>query len=261
MASTLFVSHGAPSLPLGPSPAREFLSDLGRQLGRPRAVLAVSAHFEAQVPVIGAQPAPETVHDFYGFPDALYELGYPAPGDPELAAKVAWLLRREGFAAEIDVRRGLDHGAWVPLMLMFPQADVPVVPLSLVRGRGRGAAYHLRLGTALRGLADDGVLVLGSGSMTHNLRELDWAGGPTDGGSLAWVTGFTDWFEARIAAGETEALADYRARAPQAARNHPTEEHLMPFFVALGASAFGRGRRLHASVQMGALAMDAYAFD
>jgi len=259
MASTLFVSHGAPSLPLTPSPARDFLSALGRQLERPRAILVVSAHFRAQVPVLGAHPEPETVHDFYGFPEPLYELRYPAPGHPRLAAEVARLLGREGFAAECNTQRGLDHGAWVPLMLMFPQADVPVVQLALVQGQG--AEYHLRLGTALRELVEDGVMVLGSGAMTHNLRELDWAGNGPKGYVPPWVSGLTDWFAARIEAGQVEDLVDYRARAPHAARNHPTEEHLMPLFVALGASAAGRGQRLHASVQMGALAMDAYAFD
>jgi 4,5-DOPA dioxygenase extradiol len=259
MANTIFISHGAPSLPLTPSPARDFLSALGRQLERPRAILVVSAHFQAQVPVLSANPNPETVHDFYGFPDALYELRYPAPGHPELAAEVARVLGREGVAAQCNPLRGLDHGAWVPLMLMFPQADVPVVQLALVQGQG--ADYHLRLGTALRELAGDGVLVLGSGGMTHNLRELDWAGNGPAGQVPTWVTGFTDWFAARIEAGQVGDLVDYRARAPQAARNHPTEEHLMPLFVALGASAAGRGQRLHASVQMGALAMDAYAFD
>ncbi len=259
MANTLFVSHGAPSLPLTPSSARDFLSAAGRLVDRPRAILVVSAHFQAQSPVLGANAKPETVHDFYGFPDALYELRYPAPGDPELAVEVARILGREGFAAQCATQRGLDHGAWVPLMLMFPQADIPVVQLSLVQGQG--ADYHLRLGTALRALVNDEVLVLGSGAMTHNLSELDWVGKGPSGQVPHWVSGFTDWFAARIEAGQVGDLVDYRARAPQAARNHPTEEHLMPLFVALGASAAGRGRRLHASVQMGALAMDAYAFD
>lgn len=259
MANTLFISHGAPSLPLTASPAREFLSSLGQTTERPRAVLVVSAHFQAQAPVLGAHPAPETVHDFYGFPDALYELRYPAAGYPELAASTAGLLNRAGFAAQCDAQRGLDHGAWVPLMLMFPQADIPVVQLSLVRGQG--AEYHVRLGMALRGLVGDGVLVLGSGAMTHNLSALDWAGDGPEGHVSQWVTGFTDWFAGRIEAGETEQLVNYRVRAPHAVRNHPTEEHLLPLFVALGASATGRGQRLHASVQMGALAMDAYAFE
>ncbi len=259
MTSTLFISHGAPSLSLTPSPARDFLSALGCQLERSRAILVVSAHFTAKVPVLGAHPKPATVHDFYGFPDALYELQYGAFGHPELAAKVARRLGQEGFAAQCDPQRGLDHGAWVPLMLMFPQAAIPVVQLGLVQGQG--ADYHLRLGTALRALVEDGILVLGSGAMTHNLRELDWAGKDTEGYVPQWVTGFTDWFAARIAAGQVDDLVDYRARAPDAVRNHPTEEHLLPLFVALGASATGRGRRLHSSVQMRALAMDAYAFD
>lgn len=259
MTSTLFISHGAPSLALIPSPARAFIAALGRQIGRPRAILAVSAHFQAQVPTLGVHLKPETIHDFCGFPDALFALRYPAPGHPGLAVEIDRLLDLGGFPAQFATERGLDHGAWVPLMLMFPQADIPVVQLSLVRGQG--AEYHLRLGMALRDLAADGVLILGSGAMTHNLGELDWFGQGLNGQVPSWVTGFTDWFAARIQAGEIEDLVDYRARAPEAVRNHPTEEHLLPLFVALGASATGRGRRLHASVEMGALAMDAYAFD
>ncbi len=259
MANTLFVSHGAPSLPLTPSPARDFLTELGRQIPRPRAVLVVSAHFQAQVPTFGAHPKPETVHDFRGFPAALYELQYPVLGDPGLAEQAARLLQREGFDAQLAGNRGLDHGAWVPLMLMFPEADIPVVQLSLVRGEG--PQYHLRLGEALRALAADGVLVLGSGAVTHNLSELDWSSGGAGTQALPWVSGFADWFGARIEAGDRERLVGYRREAPHAVRNHPSEEHLLPLFVALGASVTGHGRRLHASVQMRALAMDVYAFD
>jgi 4,5-DOPA dioxygenase extradiol len=259
MASAFFISHGAPSMPVTESPARDFLASLGREIGRPRAILMVSAHFQARVPTLGADPNPETVHDFHGFPDALYKLQYPTPGDPGLALEVASSLVQEGLPAEAVTGRGLDHGAWVPLMLMFPRAYIPVVQLSLVRGQGPD--YHLRLGAALRGLVEDGVLVIGSGGMTHNLRELDWQGAGPKGHVPPWVTGFTDWFAARLAAGDLADLVDYRSRAPYAERNHPTEEHFLPLFVALGASANRRGRRLHASVQMAALAMDAYSFE
>jgi 4,5-DOPA dioxygenase extradiol len=260
MASTLFINHGTPNLPLTLSPTRKFLSALGRQLERPRAILVVSAHYQAQAPTLGADSNPETLHDFIGFPDALYGLRYLAPGHPKLAREAARLLDRAGFAAQVASRRGLDHGAWVPLMVMFPQADVPVVQLALVRGEG--ADYHLRVGMALRELVDEGILVLGCGAMTHNLCELDRSGQRPNGHAPPWVTGFTDWFAARIEAGETEELVDYRALAPQAVRNHPTEEHILPLFVALGASATCRGRRLQVRNDVGGFqAMDAYAFD
>jgi 4,5-DOPA dioxygenase extradiol len=255
MPNPLFISHGPPTLPLSPSPARGFLATLAGQHPRPRSILVVSAHFQAAAPTLTAHPNPETVHDFFGFPEPLYSLDYPAPGDPGLAQTLALGLQGQGWAARISEGRGLDHGAWVPLMLMYPAADIPVVQLSLVRDQG--PEYHWRLGRALRALVGEGVLILGSGSLTHNLGELDWSdAAPT----APWVTAFANWFAARIEAGEG-ALLDYRAQAPHAVRNHPTEEHLLPLFVALGASATGRGRCLHSSVQMGVLAMDAYAFD
>jgi len=254
MPNPLFISHGPPTLPLTPSPARDFLAALGGQLPRPRAVLVVSAHFQAPAPTLTADPHPETVHDFSGFPKALYALRYPTPGDPGLARTLAAGLQAQGWPAGVADGRGLDHGAWVPLMLMYPEADIPVVQLSLVRGQG--PEYHWRLGQALRLLVGEGVLILGSGSLTHNLGELDWSGGI----GPPWVTAFRDWFAAGIETGEGD-LLDYRTQAPNAVRNHPTEEHLLPLFVALGAGATGRGRRLHRSIQLGVLAMDAYAFD
>jgi 4,5-DOPA dioxygenase extradiol len=254
MTNPLFISHGPPTLPLTPSPAREFLAVLGGQFPRPRAILVISAHFQAPAPTLTADPHPETVHDFSGFPKTLDALCYPAPGDPGLARTLAAGLQAQGWPAGVADGRGLDHGAWVPLMLMYPEADIPVVQLSLVRGQG--PEYHWRLGQALRHLVGEGVLILGSGSLTHNLGELDWSGGA----GASWVTAFTDWFAVAIEAGEGD-LLDYRIQAPNAVRNHPTEEHLLPLFVALGAGATGRGRRLHRSIQLGVLAMDAYAFD
>jgi 4,5-DOPA dioxygenase extradiol len=141
---------------------------------------------------------------------------------------------------------------------MYPEAEIPVVQLSLVRSED--ASYHYRLGQALRGLAAQGVLVLGSGGMSHNLRALDWKGGARPSSAYEWVKEFTDWFADRTKAGDTAAMIDYRRGAPHAPKNHPTEDHLLPFFVALGASESGRGRRIHAATQMRALAMDAYAF-
>ena len=255
MLHPLFVSHGPPTLPLTPSPARDFLAGLGAQVPRPRAILVISAHFQAAVPILTGHPSPETVHDFSGFPAALYTLNYPAPGDPGLAQTLAEGLQGQGWPARVSEGRGLDHGAWVPLMLMYPAADIPVVQISLVRGQG--PEYHWRLGQELRVLVGEGVLILGSGSLTHNLGEVDWSGRAA---APPWVTAFSDWFTAAIETGQGR-LVDYRAQAPNAARNHPTEEHLLPLFVALGASATGRGRRLHTSVQLGVLAMDAYAFE
>ncbi|HYE00775.1 MAG TPA: class III extradiol ring-cleavage dioxygenase [Alphaproteobacteria bacterium] len=252
---SLFLSHGAPTLALSDSPARHFLAGLGAEIGRPRAVVVATAHWEAAAPAVGGAAAPETVHDFHGFPPELYAVRYPAPGAPDLAAAVAARLAAAGLPAAVDPRRGLDHGVWVPLSLMYPAADVPVVPLSVQSGLG--AEHHLRLGAALAGLRDEGVLVVGSGSLTHNLRE--FRGRAEDAPPPDWVAGFADWVAAAVAGDRRDDLAAWERLAPGAARNHPTPEHLLPLFVALGAGR-GPGRRLHASHSFGILAMDVYAW-
>ncbi len=253
----LFVSHGAPTLAIDPVPTRDFLSGLGGAIERPRAILAVSAHWETDEPAVSAAAAPETIYDFRGFPDALYRLRYPAPGEPALAARAAGLLGAAGIEAAIDPGRGLDHGAWVPLILMYPAADVPVLQLS-VQPR-LGPEHHLRLGEALRPLRDDGVLVLGTGSITHNLREIRRGSGAD---TPAWVSEFSEWTAQALAAQRTADLIEYRERAPHAARNHPTEEHFLPLFVALGAGTPGvPPQRLHQGFTFGVIGMDAYRFD
>ncbi|SAL76700.1 extradiol ring-cleavage dioxygenase III subunit B [Caballeronia terrestris] len=229
---SVFISHGAPTLPIDPSmPSAEFAS-LADQLPRPRAILMLSAHWGTAQPVASIATQPETIHDFYGFPPALYELRYPAPGAPELGKRAADLLAEQGVpAATAD--HGLDHGAWVPLLLMFPQADVPVAQLSIQPRLD--AAHHYRVGRALRALRDEGVMIVGSGQITHNLRAADFGARPEDADPR--VTEFTDWFEARLAERDIDALLDYRRRAPHAVLMHPTDEHLLPVFSALGAAS------------------------
>ena len=255
----LFISHGSPMLALQDSPARRFLEGLGAQLPRPRAVLAVSAHWETfGAPAVSLAPQPETIHDFGGFPRALFEIRYPAPGAPGLAERAGALLAQAGIAVARSADRGLDHGAWVPLGLMYPGADVPVTQLSILRD-GDPAA-HLRIGQALGALREEGVLVLASGSLTHNLHE--YRGQAVEAPAPEWVRDFAAWMQARIETGQQAELLDYRRQAPFAVRNHPTDEHLLPLFVAMGAGGpQARGTRLHASVEHGVLAMDAYAFD
>src|SRR5512141_1025377 len=167
---TLFLSHGSPMHAIEPGAAGRAWKTLGRTLPRPRAVLMVSAHWETAVPMLTGNPKPQTIHDFGGFPKELYALSYAAPGDPALAARAVALLKNAGITAGVDGCRGLDHGAWVPLRWMYPGHDVPVIQLSVQTELG--AAHHLRLGRALAPLADEGVLIVGSGHTTHNLR--DW---------------------------------------------------------------------------------------
>lgn len=255
----LFVSHGSPMLILETgAPAHVFLTQLAAQLPRPRAVLVISAHWETAIPTVSAAAASDIIHDFYGFPAALYQRRYPAPGSPDTAARVVGLLDKAGLPVATHPSRGLDHGAWAPLSLMWPEADVPALQLSVQPQAD--AAAHLALGRALRPLLDEGVLVLGSGSATHNLRALDRRGG--DGPPADWSTGFTAWLTDRVVAGDAAAAADWLNRAPDARWAHPTDDHFLPLPVAWGAAGEGaRGTLLHDSYMMGSLGMQAYRFE
>ncbi|RDB44335.1 dioxygenase [Halomonas sp. DQ26W] len=244
MQPSLFISHGSPMLALTPGPAHDFLRELGRAL-RPEAILVVSAHWTTRQLMVSTSPRPETIHDFGGFPQALFDCQYPAPGEPELARRFARELNA------VPTERGLDHGAWVPLSLMFPEADIPVVSLSLpVEWSNQ---QLVELGGKLAGARCDGVLVIGSGSLTHNLAEMQAGQVPTP----EWVSQFVDWIHFRLEAGDRDALQEWEL-APQARRNHPTPEHFLPLLVAMGAG--GQARRLHHSVEQGVLTMDVYAF-
>jgi 4,5-DOPA dioxygenase extradiol len=257
MFPSLFLSHGAPTLPLTDAPARTFLSELGGRLARPTAVVVISAHWETESPAVSAVTRNATIHDFYGFPRQLYELRYPAPGAPALAAKVAELLREAGLACSLDNARGLDHGAWGPLMLMYPRADIPVLQVSIQPDLG--PAHHVRLGRALQKLRGEGVLIISSGSFTHDLSE--FRGQSLNEPVPDWVNGFADWFSDALSAGRIEDLIDYRQKAPFARKNHPTEEHLLPLFASLGAAgANWRAEQLHKSATYGILRMDVYSF-
>jgi 4,5-DOPA dioxygenase extradiol len=256
---TIFLSHGSPMLALQDSPARRFLQGLGASLGRPQAIIVVSAHWEtAGAPAVSLAPRPETIHDFGGFPRALFEIRHPAAGAPAAAERAAALLEAAGVPAGRNATRGLDHGAWVPLSLMYPDADIPVAQLSIVRDAS--PAEHERLGLALAALRREGMLVVGSGSLTHNLYE--FRGQAHDAPVPAWVSRFEEWIKAKLDDSDRAALRNYRRAAPFAVQNHPSEEHLLPLFVAMGAAGpDARATRLHASVEHGVLAMDAYAFD
>ena len=251
---SVFVSHGAPTLPLEDTPATAFLRGLGEELGRPVAILCVSAHWEAGKPSLSLAGRRATIHDFYGFPQPLYELRYPAPGAPELARRAADLLGAAGEGVVLDESRGLDHGAWVPLLLMYPEADIPVTQLSVQTAEGPAA--HVALGQALAPLRAEGVLILGSGGAVHNLRE--WRAG--DATVPAWAQAFDDWLAEGVEAGATDDLVAYLDRAPEGRRAHPSEEHFLPLFAALGAGG-GKGRTLHRSFANGGLSMAAYAFE
>ncbi len=255
---SLFISHGSPMTALQPGEVGPRLAELAAGLERPRAIVMASAHWLAHAPVVSAAPAPETIHDFGGFPEALYQLQYPAPGAPALAQDVAARLAAAGLQPTIDPQRGLDHGAWVPLRYLYPQADIPVLQVSIQPRLG--PAHQFALGRALAPLREQGVLLIGSGSITHNLH--DWRNYP-QGKEAPYVRPFIQWVEERLAADDVPALFDYRRQAPFAVQAHPTDEHLLPLYFAMGAAGADRlgAQRIDAGIDMGFLAMDIYRFD
>jgi len=262
---SLFVSHGSPMMALEPSPARDFLAGLGTRLPRPRTILVVSAHHDAAYEggraTVTASPAPPTIHDFGGFPDELFAMRYPAPGDPTLAARIVDLLAGHGLTVTADPDRGLDHGAWVPLSLIYPDADIPVVQLSIASNAP--PEWHYALGQALAPLRDEGVLIVGSGSITHNLRAFFTTRPSIGAPAPAWVSDFTAWVAGRMEANAVDDVLHAVDRAPHGRDNHPTPDHILPLFVAMGAGADAEGlhaQRLHDSTTYAVLAMDVYAF-
>jgi 4,5-DOPA dioxygenase extradiol len=258
LRNVLFVPHGSPMLALNPGAAGVAIQHVTQQLTAPRAIVVVSPHWETRSPTLGTGTQLETIHDFYGFSPALYELNYPATGCPEVAIEVAQALQAHGFEVHTDAQRGLDHGAWIPLRQMFPDADVPVIPLSVQSHAGPMHAY--KIGQALATLAQHNIWIVGSGNITHNLG--DWRTASMQGGQTpAYVQVFTDWLAERLAQGDIDSLLNYRKLSPAGVRAHPSEEHLLPFFTALGAAgpdavpqAFHRGISDHV------IAMDGYAF-
>ena len=262
---SIFVSHGSPMTALEPGAAGAFMQRLGAhidaQFGRPKAILAVSAHTAARAPVLLAGARHEAIYDFGGFDPKLYTLRYDAPGAPELAHRLSTLLAAAGVPVHVSPEGGLDHGNWTPLRYMYPDADLPILPLAFVPSQS--PAQQFALGEALAPLADEGVLILASGSITHNLRRVFEHGlrGPVDRPEIAESAAFRRWMVERSAARDWDALFDYRARAPHAVDMHPTDEHLLPWYVAAGAG--GRTHaplRIHDSLTYGSLGMDAYAF-
>jgi 4,5-DOPA dioxygenase extradiol len=253
---TLFLSHGAPDLPLRDGVVTEFLRSLHHHFSKPKAILVISAHWYSEMPMVSAAVAPRTIYDFSGFPAELYKLNYPAPGSPELADRVVTLLNQAGMSAQIDPSRGFDHGTWTPLMLVYPAADIPVVQLSIQYYQN--VNYHYQLGQALEILRQEGVLIIGSGSATHNLRAFSTE---YDAAPPSWVQQFDHWLADAIARQDWPHLMQYRQLAPYAQENHPTEEHLLPLFVVLGATgSAAKGVQLHRSYTYGAFSMAAYAF-
>jgi 4,5-DOPA dioxygenase extradiol len=252
-APALFVSHGAPTFALEPGLLGSQLTALGERLAAATAIVVVSPHWQTCGVRVSGAPRPATMHDFGGFAPALYTLSYPALGLPSLAAETAGLLIEQGFTAMVDGERGLDHGAWVPLRYLRPSADIPVLQVSMPHNLDVDSA--LRLGRALAPLRDRGVVVLGSGSLTHNLREARPNRETED-----YAKAFAAWARSAVLAGDTEALRTYRQHAPSALRAHPTDEHYLPLLVAAAAAGDDAARVIEGGVTYGVLSMDCYAW-
>ena len=254
-APTLFISHGAPTFALEPGRLGPRLKALGEQLSGVTAVLVVSPHWQTRDTRVMSTAAPETVHDFGGFPTALYDLQYPAVGHPRYAAEAGRLLADAGFAGGMDERRGLDHGAWVPMRHLLPGADVPVFQVSMPHSLDTASA--LKFGRALEPLRESGVMIVGSGSMTHNLYEFRQSGSA----AADYAIEFTQWIRQAVSSIDIEALVNYRQLAPHAERAHPTEEHFLPLLVALGARTDTEAMQvMDGGIANGVLSMESYAW-
>lgn len=260
---TLFVSHGGPDIVLADTEARHYLETVSTLMPRPKAIVIVSAHFETDGVAVVTDPKPGMIYDFGGFAPELYRMVYPAKGEPALAERVFGMLEAAGLNPHTYEKRGYDHGTWTPLMLAFPDAGIPIVQVSI--DPTRDAAWHYAIGKALAPLREEGILLIGSGHITHNLRAYFTTirrGAEPDPVLAGKVHAFTEWFEERLAAGDSDALLHWKDRAPYPSENHPTDEHLMPIFFALGAAGeAGKGRRVHNSVDHGFFANDSYLFD
>jgi 4,5-DOPA dioxygenase extradiol len=228
----LYLSHGAPPLADDEVWTGE-LAAWGADLPRPTAILVVSAHWEAAPLAIGATTTVPLTYDFWGFPEHYYKVTYPAPGAPELAEKVRKLVRGPGTPVHDDPDRGLDHGAYVPLVEMYPEADVPVLQISMPTLDPREL---MRVGEKLAPLRDEGVLIIGSGFFTHNLNAMRVG---VHGAPPSWSSEFDDWGNRALADGDLDALIDFEHRAPAGRLAHPRTEHFAPLFVSLGAAGMG----------------------
>ncbi len=248
-----FISHGAPTFAIEPGLLGPRLRTLGAQLPELKAVLVVSPHWQTRDVMVMSTARPETVHDFGGFPSSLYALQYPVAGQPELAKEAAQLLSAAGFPATLDDRRGLDHGAWVPLLHLLPEATVPVFQVSMPFNLTTGTAVEL--GQALAPLRDQGVLIVASGSMTHNLYEFRHSSSQSE----PYVEEFSDWVETAVRTNGFKQLIDYRYEAPHAERAHPSEEHFLPLLIAMGATTEAdEVSVLQGGVSNGVLSMESF---
>ncbi|MDR3631486.1 MAG: class III extradiol ring-cleavage dioxygenase [Desulfocapsaceae bacterium] len=254
---SFFISHGSPDIALMTEhPTYRFLQELPKTFSQPDAIVIFSAHWCTEHVMVSMADRHKAIYDFGGFDPRLYAMTYEPKGQPELAREVHTLLEKVDGKAELVNTSGLDHGVWILLKLMYPKADIPVVQVSIQPDRPLG--YHYNLGSALAELRKKNILIIGSGAMTHNLYELSRY--EHDAAPPGWVSVFANWMKERLEAGEKDTVLQYRKLSPHALENHPTEEHLQPLFIAMGAGDGGIAKRIHTASTYGTIMMDAYKF-
>lgn len=258
--STLFLSHGAPSIMSDDSPARRFFIGLPKSISRPSAIIVISAHWETEVVQISGSSQPKTIHDFSGFSQALYEANYPVPGSPEVAKKIQVALAQSGITSKINIEHGFDHGVWIPLSLMYPNADIPTVQISLCKTKD--PEQHWQIGRALKHLMRDNVLIIGSGGLTHNLSEAaETMRGKLDIPTPNYATQFATWVDNTVCRDDMQSLKNWYTTAPGASRAHPTLDHFLPFLIARAAAGDNcQAKCIHRSFMYSCLSMNSYRF-
>lgn len=252
MLPSYFISHGAPSRPITPSPARDFLQSFSKGLSQPRGIVIISAHWQTSELRYTGAGSLDCLHDFAGFDPDLDRLRYRAHGEPWLCEALRLTLAEAKIFAQPS-SRGLDHGAWSPLSMMFPDAAIPVICLSLPNYSELSEYIHL--GNALRSLREQDILIIGSGSATHNLYELSNLSTPPQ-----WAQDFIHWLQATVLAHRLDELCQFRVLAPHAKRAHPTDEHFLPLLVAIGSATSGGAKLVHDSYEYGSLNNSCFSF-
>ena len=256
MMPSLFIAHGAPSLALEENVYTEFLQKLGQELPKPKAIVLFSAHWESTTQLVSSVANYETIYDFGGFQPELYQIKYPAQGQAETTAEVERLFAEAGIPVQTDDVRGLDHGAWVVLRLLYPDADIPVIALSVNRYLTGEQQYQV--GQALASLREQDILVIGSGGTVHNLRRLNWESNGVD----PWASEFDNWLHDKLVSWDTESLFSYDTLAPSAQAAVPTPEHFVPLLLAMGAGDQNkRASLLFKAYQYGNLSLSCWKFD
>lgn len=254
MISSIFVCHGGPILAIEKNEYTDFLKDLGKKL-KPKAVVIFTAHWENETTTISAvKDTYSMIYDFYGFPEELYSVKYPAQGSVETASKIQKLLKDHGIESRLNSERGLDHGAWDILYLMYPKADIPVVQVSVNPFLPMEKQYEI--GKAISELGKEDILVIGSGSTVHNLATVDWNADKTE----QWAVEFDNWLIEKVEQNDKEALFNYRSFAPYVKTAIPREEHIVPMFIAMGSGNKDKPKLLHRSYEFGTLSYICFEF-